>query len=200
MKTRTLILGLLATSVVLGMTSPLAAQVIGLPVMDTAGLREQGSLEIMPGATFGSDMNFYGARGQITIMDELRAFLDVGRLDAQSANADIAVQGGALWSIPMTEMCDTAIRGTLYYANTDFINVTGGNVMALCSDETLLDDLYVYGGGGLDLAVRKVPTSSTELNPILAAGLSYKVTDRFHIFLETDYVDALSISCGLSIR
>jgi hypothetical protein len=89
----------------------------------------------------------------------------------------------------------------MYYSNTDYLDILGGNLMLMCSDETLLDDLFAYGGLGVDVSQRKVYSSDhTEINPSLAVGLTYKVTDNFWLFLEGDYVDSLFVATGVSIR
>jgi len=146
-------------------------------------------------------MNFLGARATITILDELRGFIDLGRLDTRNKGDNLALQLGGLYSLPMADFCDTAVRGTFYYSNTDFLDIMGGNVMLMGSDETLLDDLYAYGGLGIDVSQKKIYFDShSEINPAISAGLTYKITENFWAFLEGDYVDGWYLSTGLSIR
>lgn len=186
---------------ILGLAIPALAQPVGLPLLDLAGTREPGSLEATPGAAFGEDMDFFGMRGTITILDELRGFVDIGRLEIRDGNDSLAVQGGGLYSLPMSGSCDTAIRGAMYYSNTDYLDILGGNLMLMCSDETLLDDLHAYGGLGADVSQRtKYSKDHTEINPSVALGLAYRFTDRIWAFVEGDYVDSFFASAGLSIR
>lgn len=191
---------LLVTGILLGLRLSATAQMVGLPVLDTANTRDQGSLEATPGIVIGQDMNFYGVRGTITVLDELRGFLDLGQLDIDGYGDSLAMQAGALLNLPVCEVVDTAVRGTFYYSNTDRMDITGCNMMILCSDESLLDNLYLYGGAGLDLSKKETFSSKSEVNPIIAMGLSYKVCENIHLFLEGDYVDGFYGSFGVSIR
>ncbi len=200
MNTKTLFRVILATGMFLGLGFSANAQVVGLPVLDTATTRDPGSLEATPGIVIGQDMNFYGLRGTITMLDELRGFLDLGQLDVDGYGDSLAMQAGALLNLPVCDVVDTALRGTFYYSNTDRIDILGGNMMILCSDESLLDNLYLYGGAGLDASKKKTYSSKTEINPIIALGLSYKVCENIHLFLEGDYVDGFYGSFGVSIR
>ena len=178
-----------------------SAQIVGLPIMDTADTRAPGQFEIIPGATLGEDMTFIGARASLSLMEELRAFLDIGRLDIADRDENIAIQGGGLYSLPMTDLCDTAIRGAMYYCNTDRMDLIGGNLMLVCSGQTVLsDDLYAYTAFGLDASTHKVHSSHSELNPAIAAGLTLKMTDRISLFAEGDFVDGLYVAGGLSFR
>ncbi len=191
---------LLVTGILLGLRISATAQMVGLPVLDTANTRDQGSLEATPGIVIGQDMNFYGVRGTITVLDELRGFLDLGQLDIDGYGDSLAMQAGALLNLPVCEVVDTAVRGTFYYSNTDRQDIMGCNLMFLCSDESLLDNLYLYGGAGLDLSKKETYSSKSEVNPAIAMGLSYKVCENIHLFLEGDYVDGFYGSFGVSIR
>jgi hypothetical protein len=201
MTATTLFRKLLTLGAIMGLALPSLAQPVGLPLLDTADTREPGSLEATPGLAFGEDMNFYGVRGTITITDELRAFVDIGRLDTRKKGDNMALQIGALYSLPMCSYCDTAVRGALYYSNTDYMDISGGNLMLMCSDETLLDDLFAYAGLGVDVSQRKVYSSDhSEINPAVALGLTYRITDSFWLFTEADYIDDVFVAIGLSIR
>ena len=192
---------LLVTSAItaLGFTS--LAQPVGLPLLDTAGTRDPGNIEVTPGLALGKDMDFYGARATLTLLDELRGFIDLGRLDTDKYGGNLALQAGGLYSLPVSGYCDTAVRGAVYYANTDYLDILGGNLMLMCSDETLLDDLYAYGGLGVDVSQTKLYSSDhSEINPSIAAGLTYKISRNFWFFMEADYVDSLFVAAGLSIR
>jgi len=200
MNNKSVSIGLILIGLILGAGSPALAQIVGLPVFDTAGTRDPGNLEVTPGFTCGEDMNFLGARATVTILDELRGFIDLGRFATSDKGDNLALQVGGLYSLDITEVCETALRGTVYYVNTDYLDISGTDLMFLFSGETLLNDLYGYGGAGLDLSQRKVYTNHTEINPALALGLTYKITPDFWVFLEGDYVDGPFVALGLSIR
>ena len=191
----------LALGLLLGATLPTAAQMVGLPVLDTADHRDPGRFELMPGASFGEEMDFFGARASYTILDELRGFLDLGRLQTEDKGENLALQAGGLCSLPGIDFCDTALRATGYYANTDYLDIIGADLMLVASGETLLDDLFIYGGVGADYSERKIFSAThSEINPSLAAGMCYKFTRSFVVFIEGDYIDGLYAAAGLSIR
>ncbi|MEI6564171.1 MAG: hypothetical protein WCO42_07695 [bacterium] len=206
MKMKSLATVLLVMGMVLSLADFSQAQMAGLPVMDTAASREQGSLEVTPGIMIGNDMNYYGIRTTVTALDEMRVFLDLGQVDVNNADANLGLQGGVLYSLPANDVVDLGLRGTCYYVNTDLLNLYGSNFMLVFSDETLLENLYCYGGAGLDFSRKSTDVYGGkhnhhgEINPALSLGLSYKFSDTFSLFTEVDYVDGMYIGCGLSIR
>ena len=196
------VIGFLAAGFVV-LAAPWArAQMVGLPVMDTAEGREQGSLEATPGVAFGRDMNFIGGRATVTAMDDLRAFVDLGLSDPKDSGSGLGLQAGALYCLPKSDMAEWGVRGAVYYANTDRLDLLGTDVMLVFSGETVLDSLYCYGGGGLDFCDKTKPggSGSYELNPALSLGLSYFFTENYSLFTEADFVDGLYFGIGLSIR
>ncbi len=204
MKMKTLVAGLF----VVGMACSQAgfSQMVGLPVMDTASPRDQGNLEVTPGVMLGRDMDFYGARATVSVIDDLRLFFDLGQVDLTDADSGYGAQGGALYSLARNDLVDLGIRGAVYYAGTDSPGLTGANGMLVFSDETLLDHLFLYGGAGLDVVYKSIDTSwgssssQTEINPAFSLGLSYQFSDSFSLFAEANYVDGLYAGIGLSIR
>lgn len=206
MKMKTWISRLLMLGVGIGLAGLSRAQMVGLPLMDTATPRDVGNLEVTPGMAFGHDMDFYGARATITAMDDLRAFVDLGRVAIRDRDANVGVQGGALYSLPQNDFVDLGIRSALYYVDTDQLGLKGLNTMLVFSDELLLDNFYLYGGAGLDAVYKSYHTSwgsdssQTELNPALSLGLSYRITDSFSLFTEADWIDGYYVGIGLSIR
>ncbi len=206
MRMKTLALGWVVAGVCLGLAGLAQAQMVGLPVMDTATPRDQGNLELLPGIMVGQDMNFYGARTTVSVMDEFRVFLDLGQVDIQDGDANFAVQGGMLYTLMSNDFIDLGVRGAGYYANTDLLGLTGCNGMLVFSDESVVNNLYCYGGLGLDYVQKDIKTrwgsssKQNEINPALALGLSYQFNERFTLFTEANYVDGLYAGIGLSIR
>ncbi|MEI8139793.1 MAG: hypothetical protein WCI03_07990 [bacterium] len=204
MKMKTLVVGWFAVGMVCGQTG--FAQMVGLPVMDTASPRDQGNLEITPGVMLGQDMDFYGARVTVAVVDDLRLFFDVGQVDLTEADSGYGAQGGALYSLSRNDLVDLGIRGAVYYMSSDLLGLTGANGMLVFSDETLLDHLFLYGGAGLDVVYKSIDTkwgassSQSEINPAFSLGLSYQFNDSFSLFTEANYVDGLYAGVGLSIR
>lgn len=201
MNKRTLISKLLTIGTIMSLAIPSMAQLAGLPLLDTADTRDPGKIEATPGGAFSENVNFYGMRTTFTILDELRAFVDFGSLDTREMGDSLAMQAGALYNVPITTYFDTAVRGAMYYSNTEHLDVLGGNLMMMFSDETLIDNLYAYSGLGLDMAQRTTYNNDyNEVNPAVAVGLSYKISQNFWLFLEANHVDTLFVSTGLSIR
>ena len=206
MKMKTLAIGLFMAGMVSVMPGLLHAQMIGLPVMDTATPRDRGNLEVTPGAMFGHEMDFYGERTTVSVLDDLRVFLDLGLSDIRDAEANFGIQGGALYTLEPIDLAALALRGTIYHTSTDYLGLTGVDGMLVFSDETLLDHLYFYGGAVLDIVYKTfdhvggASANKTEVNPAVSLGLSFQFNDTFSIFAETDYIDGLYVGGGLSIR
>ncbi|MEI6168727.1 MAG: hypothetical protein WCS52_16220 [bacterium] len=206
MRTKTLALGWVVAGLFLGSVGLASAQMVGLPVMDTATPRDQGNLELLPGVVVGQDMNFYGARTTLSVLDEFRIFVDVGQVDIREGDANFAVQGGMLYTLMSNDFIDLGVRGAGYSANTDLLGLTGCNGMVVFSDETVLTHLFCHGGIGLDYVHKSIETrwgassKQNEINPALSLGLSYQFNENFTLFTEANYVDGLYAGIGLSIR
>lgn len=202
MKRSILFSGSLIAGLILVFTPVARAQMVGLPVMDTSEWRDAGSLEATPGMMFGNNMDFIGVRGTVTVLDDLRIFGDVGRVDVKDCESDMGLQAGALFCLAKNDLADLGVRGTMYYVNTDKVDLMGANMMMVFSGETVLESLYCYGGGGVDLSDKtyEYGGGSTELNPSLALGLSYFFNENFSLFTEVDYVDGIYFGLGLSVR
>lgn len=187
-------------------TLSLRAELIGLPVADTAEPRDSGQLEFMPGAVLGNDLSFYGIRQSYSFLDGFRAFLDLGAVDFEKDSMDFAGSLGATICIPSEFIADLAFRTSLYYANTDAIDMVGGTMALITSDESLLDNLYLYSAFGLDFSQTEeglgkgVTRTTTEINPLLSLGLTYNFTPSFGIFLEGTYVTSAFVGLGIKIR
>jgi len=206
MKLTTLAMGLLGAGMVFGFARLANAQMVGLPVMDTASPRDRGNLEVTPGAMFGHEMDSYGARTTISALDDLRVFVDLGAVDMRDEPVNFAIQGGALYTLDPIDLADLAIRGVIYHTSAEYLALTGVNGMLIFSDETLLDHLYLYGGAGLDVVYKSFDNiggandSKMEVNPALALGLSFQCNNRCSLFVEADYIDGLYAGGGISIR
>lgn len=206
MRIKTLALSWVVAGVFLGSAGLALAQMVGLPVMDTATPRDQGNLELLPGVVIGQDMDFYGARTTLSVLDECRVFLDVGQVDIEKGDANFGIQGGMLYTLMSNDFIDLGVRGAGYYANTDLLGLTGCNGMLVFSDETVLPQLFFHGGIGLDYVHKSIETrwgassNQNELNPALSLGLSYQCNENFILFTEANYVDGLYAGIGLSIR
>jgi len=206
MKMKTLAIGFFMAGMICGRAGLAQAQMVGLPVMDTVTPRDKGNLEVTPGVMFGHDMDFYGVRTTVSVLDELRVFLDLGQVDLNDADSSFGVQGGVLYSLEPNDFVNLGIRGAAYYMNTDLLGLTGVNGMLVFSDETLVDHLFLYGGAGLDLVYKSMDSrwgassSQTEVNPAFSLGLSYQFNENFSLFTEVDYIDGMYAGIGLSIR
>ena len=195
----TIISGVLLTAPVL-----LFAQDIGLRIADTAESRNPGQFEVTPGVVFGEDTSFYGFRETYVVSEDLRAFLDVGFVDSPDSDPDLGGQLGVLAPIPGVELIgDLAARVTAYFVNTEKQDIVGTDLMLVSSSETLVDNLFLYGGLGLDISHREshVPSSGrVEFNPALSAGLMFRFNESVAAYLEVSDVDGASFGTGVRIR
>jgi opacity protein-like surface antigen len=180
------------------------AQGIGLQMADTADPGTAGQVEVVPGVTMGDDTSFYGLRASYSIYDELRAFMDMGLVDADRSEADMGGQVGALMRLPTTDfICDVGLRTAAYFANTDNLDALGLNAMVVFSGESLLDDLYLYSGVGVDWSHRKWAISrdrSTEVNPSACIGLQYRLSNSLAVYAEYSHTDSGFLGGGIRIR
>lgn len=198
---------LLISGVALACVAGAFGQGIGLQVADTAEARTQGDADFTAGLVFGNDAAFYGLRGTANLLNELRGFVDFGVEDMERSDLTFAAQGGLLYALPVDFISDLALRAAVYYTDTDVRGVFGGNLMLVSSDETLLDNLFVYGGIGADFSSRKVEaapeegSTRSEVNPLVTLGLIQKITDSFSVYAEATYFDTdLFAGFGVKIR
>lgn len=197
-------LSFLGSLLLIGATT-VNAELIGLQVADTANLRDPGQLEFMPGAVIGQDLSFYGIRQTYSFIDGFRCFLDLGAVDFDEHPLDFAGSLGATVCIPADFLADLAFRTSLYYANADTMDVIGGNMALITSDETILDNLYVYSAFGADFSQTEetagnITTTTTEINPLLSLGLTYNCTPGVGIYIEASYVTSMFYGFGIKIR
>ncbi len=185
---------------------PLHAELIGLPIAETAALTDPGTLEFTPGAVMGNELSFYGIRQEFSFIDSFRCFLDLGAIDFEKDTMDFAGAFGSTICTPGDFICDLAMRPVFYYANTDTINVLGGSLSLVTSDETLLNDLHLYSAIGIDFSQTEEDLPSggkeitTEINPLLSLGLMYNFTPSVGIFLEGSYVTTPLVGFGIKLR
>ena len=131
------------------------AQGFGLPVVDSADLREEGYVNSTVGANLGKDVQFYGARVTTTAQKWLRLFMDVGAVRPEKGDTDLGAQGGVLASLNVQSPVDLAVRITLYGMPGDKMDVIGGTAMVLVSAETIFEGLFFYSGLGVDVSRTK---------------------------------------------
>jgi hypothetical protein len=199
-------LKLFVAGLFVGLSGLAQAQMVGLPIMDTASPRAAGKPELTPGVVFGEDMNFYGGRALYTVKDDLRVFLDVGQVSVTDGDANIGVQGGGLYALPKNELMDLGIRGAFYTANTDTLGLNGVDVMVVFSNDTSVEHLCYYGGVGLDAVYKSTETAQKkdddkgEINPALSLGLAYQMNAHFSAYTEASYIDGMYFGIGICIR
>ena len=192
--------------VLAAIASPLRAELIGLSVAETAAPADPGQLEFTPGAVLGNEMAFYGIRQTYSFFESFRGFLDLGAVDFERDTMDFAGALGATICISGDFITDLAVRPSFYYANTDSLNILGGSLALVTSDETLLDNLHLYGAFGLDFSQTEEDLVSgqreitTEINPLLSLGLLYNFTPAVGIFVEGTYVTTPLIGFGIKLR
>lgn len=196
----------IAVSILLVSFSSLAhGEPIGLPVADTAEARTAGDTMATVGGFLGDDLEFYGARGACNLWSSLRGFVDIGIVDLNRGDRNFAAQAGAVYSLPDEFISDLGLRAAAYYADTDRYRVWGGSLMLLSSDETLLNNLFLYGGIGVDVSERQVSVTLSasswrvETNPVVTGGMIYNFTPNIGVFGELTYLDT-DVFVGFGLR
>ena len=205
MKAQRWIAGIVGGLLIAGVSGA-RAQGVGLQVADTAELRTAGETEFAVGGVLSKNVSSCAARLTYAVEDEFRAFFDLGWYDPDACEGNISVQAGGIMSLPVEFYTDLGLRAAGYYVDTDAYSVLGGSLMLLSSGETLLDDLYLYGGLGVDFSKRSLDvtmeqsSSRSELNPALTIGLSYAFTTHFSAYVEASHVDEAMIGAGVRYR
>jgi len=159
----------------------------------------------MPGAAVSKDVSYYGLRQTYSFLEGIRAFLDLGAADFDEKGTDFAGSLGATFCLPPASFADLALRTSFYYANTDSVDIMGGTLALVTSDETLVNDLFIYSAFGCDLSqseetLAAITTTTLELNPLVSLGLLYNFTPSWGIFVEGTYITSSFIGFGIKIR
>lgn len=194
------------TAVLALMTTPVRAELVGLPVADTANTIDPGTYEFTPGGVTGGDISFYGLRQSFSFTEGFRGFLDLGAIDFDEASTGFGADLGAMLCLGATSVADLALRPAIYYANTDTTHAKGCSLSLVTSDESLIDGLFLYGGIGLDYSETSMDLKKgahrvvTEVNPLISLGLIYNFTPSVAIYLEGTYVTTPLVSFGIKLH
>lgn len=200
---------------------PASAQLLGLPVAEGAAALEPGAMAVSGGITIGDNVNMYGGRFRMGLMEGMDIFADAGLLDPDGAKMGPAIQFGGKFALPLDIPFDVAVRGALGYGMYD-LKTTAGDFVAVSGDVDVLtinvggvasmdiDMITVYGFLGLNHTRSKVTIkmaglgsasgSHSDTDPALAAGAILKLNEQISLYAELAYIDDpfFSIGGGLS--
>jgi hypothetical protein len=194
------------------MAVPVQAQ-FGLPVAESFEARETGYLDFTAGATIGEDIKCYAIRDTISVLEDLRLFVDLGMADVERNNEDLAVQAGLIYCLPIDVPVDLGLRAAGYWFNGNVNECTGASLLLLASGNPVFEGLYVYGGVGADY--RKTDTDLTELDlestegvddsenttrAVATFGALMPITESFWFFAELIYNEDPFLAIGFRTR
>lgn len=193
---------------------PARAQ-FGLPVAESYEARETGILDFTGGAVLSEDRQFYGVRDTISVLQDLRLFVDVGLADADRNDQNLAVQGGLIWCLPVdTSDVDLGLRTSGYWFNGNVDEIYGFSALLMASGNPIFEGLYVYGGSGVDYrntktdlvelemdqSAGKDEISDDKLRAVVTVGALMPITERFWVFTEATYNEDPFIAIGIRTR
>lgn len=187
----------IAVAIVLMMAVPAMAQFAGLPIGGGAAAPEAMKAGLGAGVVLNSDVNLYGGRMGFTPTAGLTFFGDVGALDPDIGDLGLAIQGGALYSLPVDLPVDMGLRGTLGWGGYDlevegdvtYFDVNGGLLISKA-----IDIMTPYAFLGLNyvdntVTVGHVETSDNQTDFAGTLGLSLKVAEGVSVYAEYSYID-----------
>jgi opacity protein-like surface antigen len=190
----------MAMLMVLALAAPAMAQFIGLPIAGGAAAPEVGQFGISGGAVINDDVNGFGGRVSFAPAQGLSLFGDVGILDWDTSGVDngLAVQAGALFTLPVDLPVDMAVRGTVGMTKTDIKG--GGDISTFDLGGGLLvskafDAITPYGYVGIQYTDAEVDTdgfgkqSDDDTELAIGGGVSFALNDQFSLYGEMIYID-----------
>ncbi len=187
----------MVVGLILVLAVPAMAQMWGLPIASGAAAPEVGQFAISGGAVIGDNVNFFGGRVSFAPAQGLALFGDVGILDWDTSGVDngLAVQAGALFTLPVDLPVDMAVRGTVGMTKTDAKH-GGGDLSTFDLGGGLLvskafDAITPYGYVGIQYsdwdADHGYSDKETEL--AIGGGVSFALNEQFSLYGEMIYID-----------
>jgi len=184
-------------AIVLGMAVPAMAQFAGLPISGGAAAPEAMKAGLGAGVVLNSDINLYGVRMGFTPTAGLTFFGDIGALDPDIGDMGMAIQGGALYSLPVDLPVDMGLRGTLGWGGYDlevdgdvtFFNFNGGLLISKAID--IMTPYAFLGLNYVDATVKvgDIEASDNQTDFAGTLGLSLKVAEGVSVYAEYSYID-----------
>jgi len=184
-------------AMVLVMAVPAMAQFAGLPIGGGAATPEAMKAGLGAGVVLNSDINLYGGRMGFTPTAGLTFFGDIGALDPDTGDMGLAIQGGALYSLPVDLPVDMGLRGSLGWGGYD-LEVEGDvkffdiNAGLLISKAINIVTPYVFLGINYvdaTVKIRDVETSDDQTDFAGTIGLSLELTEGVSVYGEYSHID-----------
>ena len=111
---------LLCISAFLLLAGAAQAQFLGLPVAESAGVKQPGATALSGGAVIGDNLNAWGARLSFAPFSRMTLFADAGLIDPSPGSLGPTAQGGVLFALPFSDSpVDVGARATMGYASFD---------------------------------------------------------------------------------
>jgi len=184
-------------AIVLGMAVPAMAQFAGLPIGGGAAAPDGMEAGLGAGVVLNSDINTYGGRMGFAPMARLTFFGDIGALDPDYGDMGLAIQGGALYSLPVDLPVDMGLRGSLGWGGYDlevegdvtYFDVNGGLLISKAID--IVTPYVFLGLNYVDATVKigHAETSEDETDFAGTIGLSLEVAEGVSVYGEYSHID-----------
>jgi len=193
----------MVTMVVLMLAGSAMAQFSGLPIGGGAAATEAGALGVSGGVVLGDEFNLYGGRMSFAPAAGLSLFGDLGAFDPDLGDMGVALQGGALFTLPVDLPVDLGLRGTIGWTefemmgfDADSLGINGGLVVSKTID--LLTPYAYIGINYVDATVETelADVSEDETDIALAGGLSVALNNQVSLYGEIAYIDDVFFGLG----
>ncbi|MCF7837743.1 MAG: hypothetical protein K9N49_03860 [Candidatus Marinimicrobia bacterium] len=204
---------ILSLMIGLALCGAVDAQLLGLPIADSATRLGAGSLRAGAHLTLGDEANLYGVRAAFGATESLDLFADLGLVAPDDWDNAPALQGGALYALPLDGPLDVAARCTIGFARlesndfgqkvtSDLFAIHGG-ALASMDYSPVTPYAYLglcywnasYSGDGLD------SSGADDIEPALAAGALFSLDNlpALSFFGEVAYIDGVFFSAGANL-
>lgn len=173
---------------------------LSLPIFDTGVSVAHGSSRLTTGFAAGKESFLAGVRGSVWLIDGLQFFGEAAWLSWDQRGTGPAIQAGTMYTMPLDVPADVAARLTVYkpFADSDR-NITGltCSLVAGRDLEAILLGVSIYCVLGVDFQWMTLDLAggtsdrSDEINPMLAAGVQWRLLDSMAVYIEGLLEDTL---------
>jgi opacity protein-like surface antigen len=191
---------LIVVAMMCALAAPAMAQIMGMPLADSAAAPEQGLLRASGGVIIGDDANAYGGRITYGLMEGLALFADLGMIDPDGGDTGLCYQGGGKFTLPLDLPVDVAVRGAIGMTSYEVLNtdvdVMGVAIGGLVSKE--IEQFTPYGYIGLDYSKVDIEGlgDDDETEIAIGGGVLFALTEQLSLYGEIVNVDDLFFGLG----
>ncbi len=198
------------------------AQGIGLQIADTAVPLAIGQARVTGGFVVADEVAFIGGRAALGLSEAVGVFADVGMLDVDGADSGPALQGGLTFAIPAAVPVDLSVRGTLFSAFIEDVDVFGFSIAGVMSGDLgqIVPGMSVFGAVGLvytsweidveipnleinGLVILEGSTESfseDETDPLISGGVLFEFNEVFSVYAEISHIDDILFGAGARLN